>query len=451
MLIRFSVKNFRSFDEEVLFSLIPGRSQKHQHHVQQQHSVDFKVLRMALLYGANASGKSNLVRAMEFARDLILEGTRPKQLIDVQPFRLRAKSDDTPSRFEFEFIAGGKAYAYGFIIDRRKVHEEWLYNIHLESDQEDVIFERTTSREGMTQATFTETFAANLDEQFLHFVARGTRPNQLLFTELIENNVSYLDPIDRWFRHSLTIIFPHSHFNGIEINVHADQEFSQALAQFLHSLHTGIDEVRLQRVEIESLDLPQELIEKVSTELEEVEQPENETPQEIIVVLEAPGQRRFMLQRTSDSGIESYSLATVRHFDGSEVVFEVSEESDGTQRLFDLFPVLHSSEEKVFVIDELERSLHPNLVHRFIETFLGSKGNNQLIVTTHESTLLDLSLLRRDEIWFVEKSPRGASTLYSLEEFKIRHDLDIRKGYLQGRFGAIPVFGSSLIREDQEE
>ena len=86
-----------------------------------------------------------------------------------------------------------------------------------------------------------------------------------------------------------------------------------------------------------------------------------------------------------------------------------------------------------------------------METFLDSKGNNQLIVTTHESTLLDLSLLRRDEIWFVEKSPNGASTLYSLEEYKIRHDLDIRKGYLQGRFGAIPVFGSSLISEDQEE
>ncbi len=451
MLIRFGVQNFRSFEGDALFSMIPGRAQQHADHILRPAQVDFELLPMALLYGANASGKSNLVRAMAFARNLIVNGTRPKQTLDVQPFRLCKNPDAVPSRFEFEFIAAGQAYAYGFVLDQHRIQEEWLYLIQREKEVEEVIFERKTDKEGVIKATFSEKRLGDVEEQFLQFVARGTRPNQLLFSELIENNVVALDRVDRWFRHVLTIVFPDSRFAGVEIGVHADHEFAQALAQFLHGLHTGIDEVRLKDVDIDSLGFPSNLLAELKLELGQELKGNNGESASAYVVLEAPQKQRYMFRRVADNGIAGYSLATVRHVSDQEIVFELSEESDGTQRLLDLFPVLHASENKVFVIDELERSLHPNLVRQFIQVFLNSAGDNQLIVTTHESTLLDLSLLRRDEIWFVEKSPKGASILYSLEEFKIRHDLDIRKGYLQGRFGAIPVFNSALLSELREE
>ena len=128
------------------------------------------------------------------------------------------------------------------------------------------------------------------------------------------------------------------------------------------------------------------------------------------------------------------------------VLFEIYEESDGTQRLFDLIPALIelSNNDRVFVIDEVDRSLHPNLTKSLIEYFLlNSKGlKNQLILTSHESSLLDLKLLRKDEIWFTEKRPSGSTSLYSLEEYKPRFDKEIRKGYLQGRFGAIPLISN---------
>lgn len=450
MLIRFGVQNFRSFEKESLLSMLPGRTQQHTDHILRPSQTDFELLPMALLYGANASGKSNLVRAMAFARNLIVSGTRPKQLLDAQPFRLRKDPNIVPSRFEFEFIAENTAYAYGFVLDQRQIHEEWLFLIQRDKDVEEAIFERSTGKDGMTCATFNSKRLEETEEQFLQFVARGTRPNQLLLTELIDKNVGALDSVDRWFRHTLTIIFPESHFAGIEVGIHTDQEFAQGLAHFLRELHTGIDEVRLQEIDIESLPVPGEFLDDLTLEFDREQESNGELPTNALVVLEGPHKQRYMFRRTTDNKTVGYSLATIRRLGDQEIAFEISEESDGTQRLLDLFPVLYGLEERVFVVDELERSLHPNLVRRFIQHFLRGSGNNQLIVTSHESTLLDLSLLRRDEIWFVEKSSHGASTLYSLEEFKIRHDLDIRKGYLQGRFGAIPIFGSALQPEPLE-
>lgn len=436
MLIRFSVENFRSFSEEVVFSMLPGRMQKHNEHIISfpNHGID--ALRVALLYGANASGKTNLVKAMDFAQDFILEGTRPKQTIPFEPFRLDKTNSLQPSRFEFEFVANQKVYAYGFLVDERRVHEEWLFSVT--SKDEYPLFERNTNKKNIVTANFYDNKSGE-DKQFLEFNVRGTRPNQLLLTTLADNNVKSFEPMYEWFRNTLTIIFPHSHANSIQIGVHKDQKFSQELAKFLQEMNTGIDEVCTKPVDPETLDLPMDIIiEKLDQKDEDLEENMDK-----IVVLNGPT-GRYLIHRNKGGVIEAHTLGTRRHVEGNSIDFELFEESDGTQRLFDLFPVLYGTKDRVIVIDELERSLHPNLVRRYIEKFLGTNNTTQLIVTTHESTLLDLTLLRRDEIWFVEKSPSGSSIIYSLEEFKPRHDLDVRKGYLQGRFGAIPVFGSSL-------
>lgn len=442
MLIRFVVKNFRSFKEEVVFSLLPGRMQKHADHIVpgSEHGID--VLRGALIYGANASGKSNLIKAMAFAQDFILEGTRPKQVIPVEPFRLDKTCINEPSRFEFEFIVAQQAYAYGFAISRQRVHEEWLYSLSMHDEQP--LFERETDAEGKTQAKFGDSAIRSDDErQFLEFIKTATRPNQLMLTTAAENNVSAFEAAYEWFRETLKIIFPSSKARGIQVGVHKDQKFTQALTSFLRAMDTGIAEVCIKPVD--EPQLPDSLLEQISADLNITgTSPSEEERPEHLIVVDGPHGERYLLQHSEIGELETYALGT-RHQAGKESVdFDLVEESDGTQRLFDLFPTIYGTEDRVFVIDELERSLHPNLVTRFIRHFL-QESSNQLIFTTHESTLLDLDLLRRDEIWFVEKSPDGASMLYSLESFKPRHDLDIRKGYLHGRFGAIPVFGSSLV------
>ena len=451
MLIRFTVENLRSFAAETTFSMLPGRAQKHADHVLPTPAAGIEALRAAVIYGANASGKSNLVRALAFAREFVVAGVRPRQLIPVEPFRLGADTAARPSRFEFEFVADEQVYAYGFVVDSRRVYDEWLYVIR-SARKEYPLFRRITGEKDDVQITFGKNaVASSADRQFFDFVARSVRPNQLLLTKMAEDNVGLFAPPYEWFLATLTIIFPNSFARSIQLRVHKDQKFSQALTAFLQNMNTGVAEVCTTPVELDRVNFLLDLFE------EELRPPayaagegDGENGTDRMLVLNGPD-GRYLLHRDKKSGaLQAYVLHTRHHAAGKPVDFQLMEESDGTQRLFDLFPVLHSAENRVFVIDELERSLHPNLVRHFVRQFLQSANSNQLIVTTHESMLLDLTLFRRDEIWFVEKSPDGASTMYSLEAFKPRHDLDIRKGYLQGRFGAIPVFGSQLLGGNEE-
>ena len=440
MLIRFSVENYRSFNEEAVFSMLPGRVTKHGDHIIPFSKQGINALRIALLYGANASGKSNLVRAMDFAREYIIEGVRPKQNIPVEPFRLDLSSTARPSRFEFEFVVNDQIYAYGFLVDKKRVHEEWLYLVNSRNEQP--LFERETNKKNIVTSSFGQIKNINdIDQQFLDFITKGTRPNQLLLTTLVDRNVKNFEPMYDWFRNTLTIIFPESHVRGIQVSVHEDQKFRESLAKFLHVMNTGIDEVCTKLVDPDSLNLPPGI--SLESIIEDIDEQDEDTADEKTIVLNGL-EGRYIVHHNKEGLLEAYALGTRRYIDKKPIEFELFEESDGTQRLFDLFPVLYGIKDRVFVIDELERSLHPNLVRLFIENFLETDNRSQLIFTTHESTLLDLTLLRRDEVWLVEKSQSGASEAYSLEEFKPRHDLDIRKGYLQGRFGAIPVFGSSL-------
>jgi len=154
-----------------------------------------------------------------------------------------------------------------------------------------------------------------------------------------------------------------------------------------------------------------------------------------------PDGQRYFAKKEAEQ-LKIYKLL-LRHRDetcGSDILFEMDEESDGTLRLLDLIPMLYpgNGRNSVVIIDELDRSLHPSLSHEFISAFLQLDNQKQIIVTTHEANLLDLDLVRRDEVWFVEKDSRGNSSVYSLEEFSPRYDKDIRKGYMLGRFGAIP-------------
>jgi hypothetical protein len=433
MLIRFHVSNFLSFNEEVELSLIPGKTRRHLSHiVETQSGCGIDLLRTAIVYGPNASGKSNLVKAMEFAQKLVVQGTRIKAAISRTPFRLCRESDSRPSKFEFEFKYGKRCYIYGFMVDNQRVHEEWLYEI--KKTVEDMLFERTTSSDE-TKVDFGRVeFSNQEDRLLLDQVALRTRPNQLFITKCMEDNIKYFEDVYLWFN-KLIVIYPNSRFLPARIMA-VNDNFRSSIVEYLTQFGTGICGINLEKVDPHT-EIREEIIQLVKESIP----PEAKNG----ALYDGDTDEQYLLSWTDNKlGAKKFTYKHKMTDCDRAVYFDIKDESDGTRRLLDLLPLLAglTDKEKVIVIDELDRSLHPQLSYKLLELFLNnSSSKSQIIATTHEEHLLDQELLRRDEIWFVEKDQNGASHVYSLEEFAPRYDKNIEKGYLMGRFGAIPVFG----------
>lgn len=442
MLIRFHVSNFLSFYDEIELSMIPGKVRKHPNHVvDPKNKANISVLRTAIIYGANASGKSNLVKALKFARNFILKGVEAKESIPRIHFKLNTSATKEPSKFEFEIICDNQSYVYGFKLDQARIHEEWLYEIL--KTKEKLLFERETTSDGETTVDFDNIkFDSEKEVDFLNFVAMGTRPNQLFLTESIERDIKHFDMIDKWFRNNLEIIFPSTQW-PLLASVGKDQDLGSELVDYLARLGTGICGFKLARVDVEK-EFPKGLIDEFR------KLPLDKKP---LILGGGPEGERYLFE--IENGEIKASKLMLKHQmcdSDQEVLFDMSEESDGTRRLMDLFPGIANleGEDKVFVVDELDRSLHPVLSQELLKLFLEEDNKtSQLIATTHESNLLDLDLLRRDEIWFIEKDTGGDSNVYSLEEYAPRHDKDIEKGYMRGRYGAIPIIGDISFKEEQ--
>jgi AAA15 family ATPase/GTPase len=215
-----------------------------------------------------------------------------------------------------------------------------------------------------------------------------------------------------------------------------DSDFLSFAGAFLKSASTGVDHLEVLKKEISENEL-RRLLADDAVSLAHRDLVEGERVQ-------LPDGNHLLLER---EGVYQIGIQAAHEHEAGKVVrLELTEESDGTRRLLNLIPALHylRTTNAVYVIDEIDRSLHPILVKEFLEFFLKShdRASRQLILTTHESNLLDQDLLRRDEIWFAEKDQSGATRLYSLLDFKVRNDLEIRKHYLQGRFGAVPFLGN---------
>jgi AAA15 family ATPase/GTPase len=436
MLIRFRVSNFLSFKDEVEFSMIPGRTKQHLNHIVSGGSGrnDVDLLRAGAVYGANASGKSNLVHILGFAKELVTDGVKARKPIPVTPFKLNKASSSLSSKFEFEIRCGEKDYLYGFEIDTECVHSEWLHQIKKTTTV--LMFERKTDENKKTSIEFGNfNFETKKDLEFLSFVARGTRANQLFLSESIDREVTYFEDVYNWFDR-LMVIYPDTRF-GMDLNI--DSKHTNDMVKYLEKFGTGVCGFDLQKIVAES-EFPKEVLKGIAKDLK---------PGEKTGVMNSMGGQRYLITKNKDGELTT-SKFVLKHrmIDCSdEIPFDTDDESDGTIRLMDLLPILTVPDDKprVFVIDELDRSLHPNLCYRLIEEFLASSNQNQLIVTTHESNLLTFDLLRRDEIWFVEKNNQGSSVIYSLEEFTPRYDNDVQKGYLLGRFGAIPFIGKKAF------
>ncbi len=439
MLIQFTIENFLSFKEENALNMLATTDTKHKHHLLANKKKK-PILRTAALYGANGSGKSNMIRAMGFAQNLIVEGRRPEQRTGVTPFKLDKSCWHKPSRFEFIINYQDTIYTYGFVVDEKEVREEWLFAIY--NVKEVPLFERLTTEDGKIKVEIGPSLAKKKSKkkQFVEFIAEGTRPNNLFLHELYEKNVAEIMPLINWFRSVLTIIGPDSSYRDLIFDAHLDKQFLDFMGDFLKAADTGVDGIITEKIEFNLDKLFAEMPEPLKLKLTNIKVNER-------VLFSTPDGRRFAMLREENGELTLLKLKA-RHqlADTSEYIdFEIEHESDGTRRLMDLLPaLLHSkTSEKVYLIDEIDRSIHPLLSRMFLQAYLDDKncGRGQLIITTHESQLLDRKILRRDEIWFAEKDKSGGSHIYSLAEFKVRNDLKLGKGYLDGRFGAIPFLG----------
>jgi AAA15 family ATPase/GTPase len=254
MLVQLTIENFRSFREESIFSLVGVSSdQRHaDHFILDAAGKGQSLLPISAIYGANAAGKSNLIKAINFAKDLIVEGTRSRQSISISPFKL-GNDIRNPSKFEFIFTYKDNLYSYGFKLNATQIIEEWLYITPAGKKVEVLGFERITSEEKETRVEYGAFLKgrSKKQKQFLDFIAQGTRPNQLFLTEAVDRNVQLLKLVVDWFKKVLTIIPAEATHQGLELSILSSRKFTDFLKDFLQFAGTGIDSIRTTELELD--------------------------------------------------------------------------------------------------------------------------------------------------------------------------------------------------------
>lgn len=430
MLLRATFRNILSFKDEIQISFVAGKSDLHPNQVfRAEKRDDISVLKSGIIYGANASGKSNIIKAIYIIQEIAL-GRHPRYLI--KPFKLSA-SNDSVSMIEVEIKVDEKYYAYGVEFNIQGINEEWLYEIGSRTEKQ-VFTRKANSTEFNYQFAPISGGAAN--SQLLQFLSHGTPNDKSFLSEYIHRNGVGLDairPAFGWFANRLQIIFSETKYQGLSYQVESNvrlQEYTKSLLEFFN---TGIYDIRHFPIQKEESDLPPEYINNILAK---------GTPGQIISI-STP--RNMYYLTLGDNGSYQLTKQKAVHLDDSrkEVIFEMDQESDGSLRLLDFIPMLIDlrMNPRVYLVDEIDRSMHPMLSMKILECYnstLSAGRDTQFIFTTHESNLLNLNLIRADEVWFVEKDRDGASHMTSLAEYKPRED--IQKGYLQGRYGAIPFF-----------
>lgn len=434
MIIRATLRNILSFEDEVSISFVATKSKLHKEHVKSaKKRRDISILRTGVIYGANASGKSNFIKAIEIIQKL---AKGEKIQLNWSPFKsLKQSHISSISKIELEIKIGERYYAYGVEFNTLEIKEEWLYIVDKDSDIQ--IFEREVTSLGNEFSINYLDKNNSQNNQFLSYLGEGTPRNRTFLAEYVERNGRGLDDINivyDWFFNNLQIVFPDSKYSGLAQVSRQDQDYHDNVRELLKHFNTGITDLRLVPSSIEESKIPLSIINNIV---------ENSKIGSSFSLSNYYNEIYFF--EIKDNGLSVFKQKTVHANDSGELIFEMKEESDGSQRLLDFIGMLIDLQKKpiVYLIDEIDRSLHPNLTYEILKIFLDFSNidtESQLIITTHESHLLDLSLLRSDEIWFVEKDNDGASHFVSLSEYKPRNDIE--KGYLKGVYSAIPFFAS---------
>lgn len=435
MIISFSIENWMSFRDKVTFSMVASRERQHKERVPQIKKYQTKILPVAAIYGGNASGKTNFFKALNFVKGFVVKGVQPESLIPVEPFRLDSGGSDRPVCFAIELLAGETMFEFSFKTTRRIVLEEKL--IQITGAGEKVLYDR---REGQLELDTTLE-----KDQFLRFAFQGTRDNQLFITNSVSQKVETFRPVYDWFKETLELVAPDTRFEPFEQFLDEGNPLYATMNEMLPLLDTGIIHLGGEDIPFENIPLPEAIRTKLQEEVKEGT---------TVRLLSEPANERYIITRKNEELFAKKLVSFHHKLDGTETKFDIRQESDGSQRVIDLLPafleIAAANSKKVFVIDEVDRSLHTLLTRQLLDGYLSncsSETRAQLLFTTHDVLLMDQNLFRRDEMWVAERDTTGASNIISFSEYKdVRYDKDIRKSYLQGRLGGIPrlLIGESI-------
>jgi len=439
MLIEFSVGNFGPFKETVTLSLMAAKIRSRNKRLDQDNVIriddDLNLLRSVAIYGANASGKSKLVAAASFMRRFVRQSFQQTAFdagIDVEPFRLSTETQNQPSFFEVVFLVNGQQYRYGFTADAQSVKTEWLYTVPKE--REIKLFERT-GQEIFPNPSHAQAKEFRTIRSLLARVNANQplRPNALFLTIAAQNNGPVAQQILTWFG-SMRFMsgISDSSFSSFTLEMFEDPEKRARIIELVQALDVGIHDIEMRRRERAQ------------------------------AVQEAPELMRDRLEKFTSGDV--YEIAT-RHekldATGQMVGYETLDmgvhESEGTRKLFFMSgPLIDTlGQGRILWVDEMDARLHPNIIEAIVGLFnspLSNPKGAQIIFTTHDTNLLNIKKLRRDQIWFVEKNRQAASQLYSLVEFKIRNDdSSLEQDYIRGRYGAVPHIGGLQLPTQEEQ
>lgn len=432
MLIKFTVKNLLSFNESTEFNMLTGEVRRLPEHVYKLAKVE--LLKSAVIYGANGAGKSNLIHAIDILKNIVNTG-EIDPVVSKSYFRM-ADNQDKPISLEIEYISDGIGYAYGIVFFENKIQEEWLYLLNYGNKADEIIFERK-SRNGKETLNLASKYTKSQKDKLLVQIYEEDllQSNRTFISLVKENKYKEISSIYTWFNTRLIIVFPKMIFSGLVKQFNQDTAFKDFTNKLLNTFQTGVDEIDLQTIEFDQYFGEDNITEKERI-LKKIIYGDSE-------IVGENGSAMAMIEngRPVVKKVVSYH----KNIKGSKIKFELNEESDGTLRLIDFIPLLYViiKYPVTVIIDEVDQSIHPALLKEFISKIQNNTEKaGQMIFSTHESNLLDQELFRQDEIWFAEKNKEGASEFYPLSDFEVRSDLDIRKGYLSGRFGSIPFLAN---------
>lgn len=418
MLIEFSVKNYRSFWDSQTLSMAAGSTRELQE--ENTFAPSFqelpRMLRSAVVYGPNGGGKSNLVKALEFMQEFVLLSARESQegeRIDLKPFLLHPDGPSQASEFEVVFVEDGMRYQYGFAATKNQVTREWL--LAFPGNRAQRWFERSYNPKKEKEEWY---FGTKLTGQKKTW-QRSTRSNALFLSTAVQLNSEQLKPVFNWFQRLVVIGHGELIRRGGTVTSCEDKDGCADILQFLKSAGIEVDGITIKERKFDEIRLPSHM----------------------------PDELKSYFQ--NDLQGKSFKEVLFRHqLTNSEdfAMFPLEEESDGTQKLF-AYAALWLDLLKnglILVIDELDNSFHPHLVRYLlglIHNSINNTANGQLIFSTHDTSILDTKVLRRDQIWFMEKDDTQSTQLYPLSDFHPRKHEALEKGYLQGRYGALPYIG----------
>lgn len=418
MLIDFRIKNFRSLRDEQVLSLVASKDKSLQDTHTQATGIRAAptLLRSAVVYGANASGKSNLIKALQYMRGVVTESAtaiQPGQTFAVQPFRLDTDSSNQPSEFEVTFLLDGVRYQYGFAMNAQRIVSEHLL----------------VYRAFKPQRWFTRNFDADTGKDVYEFGPGlkgpknlwegATRPNSLFLSMAVQLNSEALRPVFDWFAKHLVIFNEQAQLSPqVSIQMLKQDSGRKEICNFLSAADISIADINVETNKVSGQAVHFDLVAgKTEVRLEEMEE------------------HKLRFHHVTKQG---------------NAVFDLMDESNGTRNLLFLAgPVLDILNKGLtLVIDELDTSLHTLLVRELVRLFHRPEintGGAQLIFTTHDTSLLDApDLFRRDQIWFVEKDINQTSALIGLSEFSPRKKEALERGYLMGRYGGVPLLSNAL-------